>query len=390
MSRNIGSKIGGRRGPGWRRKLLPGKNRRPDKPGLRRLEPPLKIVAVASLVLALIIFSSILPRRSGPEQSPPPDKPPQHVVERMEKDHISPFFRLLLSREIPGMEPSAGGQALIHGLLCTTVCTLTGIDPGNPCSVLDLELGAGRRIALPALTPIQIGDTRGVDDDAAVQKAEGPNPGSSPGGSLFPISGHDEAKILLYHTHASETFIPGTGTASGATPTVVTTGVELARILEEDYGLPVLHHHDIYDQPRRDAYKAARPAIEKIIAENPGLELVIDLHRDGVPRSRTTAIVDNRELASILLVHGRRNPGARKNLELVICLRDELETLLAPLSRGIMQQDFIYNQDLHPYAILLEIGGHENSIDEAMRSLPYLAEAIARTYHLFFLQDGIS
>ena len=114
---------------------------------------------------------------------------------------------------------------------------------------------------------------------------------------------------------------------------------------------------------------------------------VIDLHRDGVARAKTTTTLGGKDLARILLVHGTRNPGGEKNLEFAMRLQYELEAVAPGLSRGILQQDFIYNQDLHPYAMLIEVGGHENSIDEALLSLPYLAEALARTYYIFFMQD---
>ena len=32
---------------------------------------------------------------------------------------------------------------------------------------------------------------------------------------------------------------------------------------------------------------------------------------------------------------------------------------------------------------MIEVGGHENSLEEAERTIPYLAEAIARSYCIF-------
>ena len=362
------------------------KNKR--RPGSRRAFRVLrqhKVPAAAALLLALFIVCSFLPRRCIPKQTRPPGTPP---AEEQIGDNGSSssmyFYGLLLGCEIPGLKgPAVNCRARLNALLRSALYACTGVDPANPCSVLSLELGAGGEIARQALAPWK-------------DPGSSPSPGLETGKTAsstreeilfpFPLSGDNEAGIFLYHTHASESFIPG-GAAFGENPTVVTAGAELARMLEETYGLTVLHHRSVYDLPRRDAYKKARPAVEKIIAGNPNIELVIDLHRDGIARSKSTAVIDGRELARILLVHGRRNPHSEKNLEFVLCLQRELEAVKPSLSRGIMYQDFIYNQDLHPYAILIELGSHENSADEAALSLPYLAEAIARAYYIFFLQD---
>ncbi|NLA12181.1 MAG: hypothetical protein GX883_08660 [Firmicutes bacterium] len=338
-------------------------------------------VAAAALLFLLLLFSSAMLRRPAAEQAPV-ERAPVEGAAGVEAGVSTCFYELLLGFEIPSLQPPyAEGRVRIRALLCTVLYTLTGINPACPFTFLNLELAAGKAVSLPAATPAPPMNTASPPADS-----DKPDPGSQPwGGSLSPLppDGDGAPKILLYHTHGSESFIPGTA-AAGSVPTVVTAGAELARMLEENYGLAVLHHLEIYDQPRREAYRKARPVIKELIAENPSVELVIDLHRDGVARSRTTAVVGERELASILMVHGCRNPGAAQNLELVFSLENELEAVLAPLSRGVMQQDLLYNQDLHPYAILLELGGHENSIDEALDALPYLAEAIARTYHLFF------
>ena len=88
-------------------------------------------------------------------------------------------------------------------------------------------------------------------------------------------------QILIYHTHSQESFldsIPG-----DKSTTIVGVGERLSSILREEYGYNVIHHTGEYDTESRDyAYSAAGPAIEKILEENPSIEVVIDLHRDGV------------------------------------------------------------------------------------------------------------
>ena len=303
-------------------------------------------LAAAGVILVLLVSFSIFLHRLSLKLSLPLDEPsPGGQVEEAGESIPVRFLERLLGQEIPGMElPAATDRGFRP---CFTVLyTLTGIDLGNPCSILDLELGVGMRVSLPAVTPSSsTGSGHGTLPESDSEKANSES--ELQGGSCFtfPVFGYDEAKILLYHTHASESFT--SDVASESVPTVVTVGEELARILEESYGLPVLHHRGVYDLPRRYAYGKARPVIEKIIAENPGIELVIDLHRDGVVRSKTTATMEERELAKILLVHGRRNPESKKNLEFSLCVQRELEAV-APSFPRPPAKDFIYNQDLHP------------------------------------------
>ena len=64
-------------------------------------------------------------------------------------------------------------------------------------------------------------------------------------------------------------------------------GDRLAQILTEKYGFRVLHHTGQYDVEARDyAYSNSLPAIEQVLAENPSIEVVIDLHRDAVAEGR--------------------------------------------------------------------------------------------------------
>lgn len=344
-----------------------------------------RVFAAAALIaILLIVFYCDLLRRPAPQQLPPIDVQAEGGSAGAFSD--SPylaFLQRIMGQEIPGLAlPAAGGHA--YSIFCAAVRSLTGIDPREPCTVLDLELGMGRRVA------ITTAGTSPAPDPGSEPLPDPPDSEAPPWGDSafpFPIPGYGEAPILLFHTHASEAFTAGSGESTAAGRTVVTAGVELARLLEENYGLQVLHHCGIYDQPRNYSYSKIRPVIEGIVADNCGIKMIIDLHRDGVARAKTTARLEGEDYAAILLVVGSHNPAYQENLRLALALDKELEAVLPGLSRGLYERDFTYNQDLHPCALLIEVGGHENSIDEALRCLPYLAEALARTYYVFFMQD---
>ncbi len=185
--------------------------------------------------------------------------------------------------------------------------------------------------------------------------------------------------ILIYHTHTTESFVPFSGEAfsTNLEKTVVVLGEYLKEILEKKYGIPVLHYCEVFDIPRRSAYEKARPAVEKIIAEHPGIQVVLDVHRDGVSRNTTTVSVNGSETGRVLFVLGSNHKDWNNNLRFALFLQEALEEISPGLSRGIRKQPFTYNQHLHHRSLIVEIGGHENSMEEVKRTIPYLAGALA-------------
>ncbi len=294
----------------------------------------------------------------------------------------------MMADTIPGMEPpGAAANAAIRGAVFEAFYALTGVDPRDPRSILERELGAGTRIALPVLHPPEAGGEAGADPDLPQEPGEEEQvPVFNP---QFPFLGYSEPVALIYHTHITETFEPTFGLrySQNLNHTVARLGEQLVTLLQDQYGLPLIHHRGIYDLPRNTAYEKIRPVIKEIMAENPQLDMVIDLHRDGVRREITTTTFPEGDVSKILIVIGTRHPGWESNLALALCLNRELETVAPGLSRGIRQYNEIYNQDLHAHSILIEIGGHENTLEEAQRAVPYLAEALARAYYRFFEQN---
>lgn len=193
---------------------------------------------------------------------------------------------------------------------------------------------------------------------------------------------HDQPLMLIYHTHTSESFIPVSGKAFTDDPeqTVVFLGAYLAQLLEDDYGIPVLHHREVFDVPRNAAYEIARPSIEEILRQNPQIQVVVDLHRDGVSRQATTATLGGYSTGKILFVVETCHSQWYNNLRFTLFLQNVLDEKYPGLSRGVRKHATIYNQNLHPRSVLVEIGGHENSREEVERAVPYLAEVLADAF----------
>src|SRR5690606_32422717 len=161
-----------------------------------------------------------------------------------------------------------------------------------------------------------------------------------------PAAAQDPA-VLIYHTHATEAFLGPVPVAAGVDPNVVgfspdpdlnilRVGAELARVLAE-HGVASLHITEQFDYrdglvTRGGAYLRSLQALQNfqdgrsVIDVHPSLRLLLDLHRDAVPRDRVTAIGPEGPFARVLIVVGARdNPRWRSNL----CVAQRLHDLMS-------------------------------------------------------------
>ncbi len=356
----------------------------------RRIASKKKKLRYWVLAAAIILLVQALPlnRLWRSAARPPADAASAPVAPGLDDSANYRFWQLMLGANIPGFNAAfPADRRLVYGLMLDAFSSLTGVDPRDPRSFLERELKLAAPFTLPVFVP------PGTPPAPAPDREPKPEPlpvvpRRDPSFFFpFPVQGYNDPVILLYHTHATESFYPTSGVyfSQNLDQTVVRLGDELARLLQESYGLPLIHDRSIYDLPRIQAYDKARPAVGKILGENTQVQLVVDLHRDGVAREITTTVLQGRETGKILLMVGTRYQGWETSYELALRLQQELEAVAPGLSRGIRRENFVYNQDLHPRSMLIEIGGHENTLEESLLAVPYLAEALARVYYLFFI-----
>lgn len=200
----------------------------------------------------------------------------------------------------------------------------------------------------------------------------------------------DAPQILLYHTHSQEAYadsIPG-----DKSQTIVGVGDYLAELLTNKYGYQVIHHTGEYDVTdgkldRDPAYSRALPALEQILAENPSIECIIDLHRDGVADNvRLVTEIDGQPAAQIMWFNGLCRdengylPGIahswlETNLALSLQLRVAAMSSYPGLTRFNYLKSMRYNQHLRMSA-LIEVGAQTNTVSEAMNTIPALADLL--------------
>ena len=201
-------------------------------------------------------------------------------------------------------------------------------------------------------------------------------------------------QILIYHTHSQETFVDSRD--GKEEDTIVGVGNYLTDLLEEKYGYQVIHVTDAFDMmggtlDRSKAYDYARTSIEKVLEENPTVEVVIDLHRDGVPDDRRLVTeVNGKSTAQLLFYNGLSytvnqgavsylpNPYIEENLAFSFQLEYQAAQYYPELYRGIYLAGLRYNLHLKPRALLLEAGAQTNTVEEVRNAMEPFADILNR------------
>lgn len=205
-------------------------------------------------------------------------------------------------------------------------------------------------------------------------------------------TGSDKPQILIYHSHSQEEFIdsiPG-----DASTTIVGVGAYFASLLRDTYGYHVIHVTDTFDivdgkLDRNQAYTYAQEKISQILEENPSIEVVIDLHRDGVAADkRLVTNINGKETAKIMFFNGLSrtnqngeisylpNPYIQDNLAFSLQMMLECRKYYPDLARTIYLRGYRYNLHLRPKTLLVECGAQTNTVQEEMNAMEPLADVL--------------
>ena len=198
----------------------------------------------------------------------------------------------------------------------------------------------------------------------------------------------DGPQILIYHTHSQEAFVDSV--PGDVNTGIVGVGECLTKILTEQYGYRVLHHTGQYDVETRDnAYSRALPAVEQILAENPSIQVIIDLHRDEVAEeTKLVTDIQGRPTARFMFFNGlsrTRKKGdidylANENQEANLAFSFQMQLKAAEyypgLTRRIYLKGYRYNMHLRPRTLLVELGAQNNTVEEAINACDPLAHIL--------------
>lgn len=238
----------------------------------------------------------------------------------------------------------------------------------------DYESLVGNFYAIDANTMIgsdQLSVDKFMEIDMTMAKQEGEGP-----------------QILIYHTHSQEAFadsVPGDVNTG-----IVGVGEYLTQVLTEQYGYRVLHHTGQYDVETRDnAYSRALPEVEQLLAKNPSIQVVIDLHRDEVAQdTRLVTELQGRPTAKFMFFNGLsrtrktgdidylRNENQEANLAFSFQMQLKAAEYYPGLTRRIYLKGYRYNMHLCPRTLLVELGAQNNTYEEAINACDPLAHIL--------------
>lgn len=189
-------------------------------------------------------------------------------------------------------------------------------------------------------------------------------------------------RVLIYHAHASENYGPGnTHARPGTAGDVVEVGRALAAALEQR-GIPTIHLTGVYDNPWNQAYAASADAVRQVLAANPSIELVLDIHRDAVESRQAgiaTVQVGTERVAKVLFAVGERNnPNTQANAAMATRLKDAMDQMYPGMSRGVRLFNQESNGHMHPNAVEVHVGDYyDNNLEQAKATARYLADVVA-------------
>lgn len=207
--------------------------------------------------------------------------------------------------------------------------------------------------------------------------------------------GAEGPQILIFHSHATEAYtMDGTDIYEESdsyrtldrTQNMVRIGAEMKAIFEAA-GLEVIHDTTLYDYPSyNEAYNRSGEGVAKWLEEYPSIQLVMDVHRDALAASDGTiykTVAGTVEgCAQVMLVMGsdamgQKHPNWKTNLALAVGIQDALTAKWATLARPLVLRTSRFNQHQSTGMILVEIGTHGNTLQEAIMAARLFARTVA-------------
>ncbi len=200
----------------------------------------------------------------------------------------------------------------------------------------------------------------------------------------------DQPQILIYHTHSQETYADYD--AEHPEATVVEVGNYLTELLKQK-GYQVIHDTSQYDLingqlDRNHAYNYALDGITAILQKNPSIQVILDVHRDGVREDlHMVSEVNGKTTAPIMFFNGMsqtpdgpieylQNPYKQENLAFSLQMQLDAAAYYPGFTRKIYLKGLRYNLHLRPRSALIEVGAQTNTYEEARNAMEPLAEIL--------------
>lgn len=209
--------------------------------------------------------------------------------------------------------------------------------------------------------------------------------------------GSAEPQILILHTHATETYQTHpelyydpdfTARTRNTALNMCAVGQVMADVLNAA-GITTLHDTTLHDSPSyTESYARSRATAQSYLQKYPSIQIVLDVHRDAIEDSDGTRVkplcqIDGQDTAQVMLIAGCDNgttaklPNWKLNLRFAAAWQQAMSAQYPGLARPVLCGYRFYNQDLAAGCLLLEVGGHANTLAEAKRAGELAAKALA-------------
>lgn len=212
----------------------------------------------------------------------------------------------------------------------------------------------------------------------------------------FNVEKSTEPQILIYHTHATESYMTDESQyyTDFDEPRSEDTEVNVVKIGEiiskrlNDAGYTVIHDKTLHDGPSYSgSYSRSAETVKKYLEQYPSIKIVIDVHRDSIASGKSDKVapvvsVDSKEAAQLMIVMGSEtgsvedHPNWRENVRLATKLQFVLEKMYPQLARAMLLKSSKYNQNLSKGSVLIEVGSDANTLEQAKYSAELLSNAL--------------
>ena len=204
--------------------------------------------------------------------------------------------------------------------------------------------------------------------------------------------------MLIMHTHATETYELAeknwcdpnfTARSTDNSRNMIAVGAEIARVLNEA-GICTIQDTTLHDYPSYNgSYEKSNATVRNYLAQYPSIKVVLDVHRDAIQtqdgtRYAPAANINGMRAAQVMIICGAdvdgNLPNFKQNLRFAARWQAKMAQLYPGLARPVLFDYRYYNQDLTTGSLLIEMGGHANTLEEAKYSARLVGDALAKLF----------
>lgn len=201
------------------------------------------------------------------------------------------------------------------------------------------------------------------------------------------------ANILIMHTHTTESFAQMQYTKDAPDRNLdenynmIAVGKAMAEVFKMNE-IPVCHDTTVHDYPSyNSAYQRAAATIESNKKRDASINIVLDVHRDGITRNDGTKVklvtdINGEACAQIMLVVGSDSNLKHDNWRKNFAFATQIQSMAANTYPGLMRPIDLrrerFNQQLTPGSLIIEVGANGNTLEEAIAGAKAIADVISQ------------